>query len=732
MNKANTAAKRLLKLTALCVAMGASTQVQALTQMGTGSVGDRVWYDSDQDGVQDAGEKGVPEVTVTINDCGTGMELQSTRTNAGGHYSIAYIDPGQTVRVQVYPDSNYDYDGAEFTPYRTGSDTLKDNNGMELPGATENVGASECFSVRAGRKTNAMDFGIYLDEEPGGGTGSGGGGSKPQPNPPTANHGKIGDRVYYDNNKNGVYDTGDAGIGGATVTLYDADDNAVASQSSGPSGGFLIEVPAGCYRAVLTLPGSVDTSTVLYDGTINNICVSDGEVNRAIDFSIEKKELPANGTIGDMVYYDNNNNSTYDAGDAGMQGAAITVYDSSNAVVGRTTTNANGVFHIEVPAACYKVVMTLPSGVSTTGLSYNPTKNNVCVAAGQTLNVIDFFAYRSVPVPTWDIGACNRNNYHRNDPKGDSINFREHSTANIADSWDVYNSSQRFMFNTNSLAEHIYGGRPFATRSNPWHQPASGLPSYRVIYSHQESRNRSYDFSGMYYAVGIKNSQRSRMKTCVSRPISPVALDLNGDGHIGVTGETTARAGNRENTGRTVAFDMYGDGQPQQMEWFSGDGDGILIDNRDGLAMRQMNGTRLFGDQNGRFGSGYEQMQLLDINGDQILSNAELSGLELWIDNGDAVVQDGELHSLAGHGIQSISTHMSMLNGMMRSTAVRHDGSHIMTEDVWFSTAALASSAAAPVAAAPFSLFAALMGALTAIGAAIALRHKPAHKRMEG
>ena len=58
--------------------------------------------------------------------------------------------------------------------------------------------------------------------------------------------------------------------------------------------------------------------------------------------------------------------------------------------------------------------------------------------------------------------------------------------------------------------------------------------------------------------------------------ISPIALDLNGDGEIGVTGETTVR-GARTSIGETVQFDIDADGKLDTIEWFAGDGDGILV-----------------------------------------------------------------------------------------------------------------------------------------------------------
>ena len=58
---------------------------------------------------------------------------------------------------------------------------------------------------------------------------------------------------------------------------------------------------------------------------------------------------------------------------------------------------------------------------------------------------------------------------------------------------------------------------------------------------------------------------------------SPIALDLNGDGRIGVTGESTVKDADRNAIGRTVSFDIDADGKLDQIEWFSGDGDGILV-----------------------------------------------------------------------------------------------------------------------------------------------------------
>lgn len=54
------------------------------------SIGDFVWNDLDLDGIQDAGEPGIPGVTVTLNGTtGSGAPVtSSTTTGANGDYFL--------------------------------------------------------------------------------------------------------------------------------------------------------------------------------------------------------------------------------------------------------------------------------------------------------------------------------------------------------------------------------------------------------------------------------------------------------------------------------------------------------------------------------------------------------------------------------------------------------------------------------------------------------------------
>ncbi|MCK5727112.1 MAG: hypothetical protein KAH22_09845 [Thiotrichaceae bacterium] len=173
---------------------------------------------------------------------------------------------------------------------------------------------------------------------------------------------------------------------------------------------------------------------------------------------------------------------------------------------------------------------------------------------------------------------------------------------------------------------------------------------------------------------------------------SPIALDLNNDGKIGTTGDSTAQeraAGSK--LGSTVKFDLNADGKQESTEWLAGDGDGLLVDTTKIGANNAINGQALFGDMGGQFNNGYDKLALHDTNNDSKISGSELDNLKVWVDDGDAKLEAGELHSLSEYGINQLSTQaQNVLNGkgeaLIQSTATTNDGQSVLTEDVWFGT----------------------------------------------
>ena len=176
--------------------------------------------------------------------------------------------------------------------------------------------------------------------------------------------------------------------------------------------------------------------------------------------------------------------------------------------------------------------------------------------------------------------------------------------------------------------------------------------------------------------------------------VTPVMLDLNHDGRIGTTGASTARVPAAYGPSRTVAFDLAGTGRPQQVAWSDGGGDAFVVDDRDGGATRAargdgvIDGKRLFGDEGGRYASGYDKLALLDADRDGALTGAELAGLAAWIDDGDARLSAAELKPLQALGV----TRLDVRHGEVRNARGEDldqagftiNGRRGLTEDVWF------------------------------------------------
>ena len=134
------------------------------------------------------------------------------------------------------------------------------------------------------------------------------------------------------------------------------------------------------------------------------------------------------------------------------------------------------------------------------------------------------------------------------------------------------------------------------------------------------------------------------------RTISPLLLDIDGDGAIQASGGQWLPH-TKLNKDRMAFFDFHGDRFPVLMEW-PGPSDGMLCQpNADG----SINGTNLFGTAGG-FKNGYEALRTKDADGNGKISGDELAGLAVWTDlNSDARPQKGEVKSLQEHNITELS-----------------------------------------------------------------------------
>ncbi len=122
------------------------------------ALGDRVWLDSDRDGIQDEGEQGIEGVTVYLLS-ESGQPLDTTWTNVNGLYAFYNLMPGNYRLHFVLPS------GYGFSRQDQGGDDERDSDIDPYAGMTGLIALSEGennFSIDAGA-CRCSDFGDAPD-----------------------------------------------------------------------------------------------------------------------------------------------------------------------------------------------------------------------------------------------------------------------------------------------------------------------------------------------------------------------------------------------------------------------------------------------------------------------------------------------------------------------------------------------------------------------------------------
>jgi hypothetical protein len=178
------------------------------------ALGNYVWFDVNNNGIQDATEKGAAGVTVTLYD-NTNVAIASAVTDATGFYMFNNLNPGfYTVGFSNIPVNT------TFTTKNAAGSNANNNSDVNV-----GTGRTDQITLAAGQIRTDVDAGLI------------------------SNFAAVGDYVWYDVNANGIQDAGEPGVPGVTVRLLDAaTGNVVASAVTDGNGRYFINnipVPAG-------------------------------------------------------------------------------------------------------------------------------------------------------------------------------------------------------------------------------------------------------------------------------------------------------------------------------------------------------------------------------------------------------------------------------------------------------------------------------------------------------
>lgn len=353
----------------------------ALCDAAPVEVGNRVWNDTNGDGIQGADEAALSglDVTLWVDTDGNGSvdtQIATARTDANGNYYFSndprgypgtgnnapnnvsganggFVNDGQggrassaaakygllgltygqnfEVRIDTTSAQNAPIlSGLSLTSQNAGSkdtidsDAAMDGNNAVVSAATAGVGANN----------HTYDIGFTAADT-------------------TPILGAIGNYVWVDEDSDGYQDKGEPGIPNVTVQLKDSGGNVIATQVTDSHGGYLFtDLPAGTYYVEVdstTIPTGL-TQTTIYpnagadfynqnqsSGNGYQINLGAGEVNLTADFGYNWNPTndvntggPANtvAALGDRVWIDIDGDGVQDDSEIGVQGVELTIYGS--------------------------------------------------------------------------------------------------------------------------------------------------------------------------------------------------------------------------------------------------------------------------------------------------------------------------------------------------------------------------------------------------------------------
>ncbi|MFK4761678.1 SdrD B-like domain-containing protein [Microbacterium sp. ZW T5_45] len=355
--------------------------MEALVLDATQQIGNRIWLDTDEDGMQDPNEPAVAGVQVSLYDT-AGNLIATTETDENGEYWFDTNDgllPATNYQIRLDRPADFapggPLAGVEVTSTATGANRGIDNNGATVDVDGVPTVVANITSPAASRNDHSIDFGFV-----------------PEPV-------SIGDYVWLDLDNDGQQDAGEPVVPNVTVRLLDAAGNEVATTTTDANGYYSFTDLRASSDYTVVFPTTVTVDGNAYRLTDPTRGDSTTDSNPAVDTGNAPVRTPATGdnlgtpgdaddptidagyvpivSVGDYVWIDADKDGIQDEDELPVPGVTVTLYAADGeTVIATTTTDENGYYVFADLPVSTDFIIEFPTTVPVDGIDYPLTDPN--------------------------------------------------------------------------------------------------------------------------------------------------------------------------------------------------------------------------------------------------------------------------------------------------------------------------------------------------------------------
>ena len=276
-----------------------------------------VFNDAVDNGI-DAGDAAVSGVAVALYDDNNDL-INTTTTDSNGNYEFDNLTDGVNYYVTFTMSGNGVFSPSNQDAPDDSSDVTTDNS---VPGTIS--GKTSAFWVNG--EVDDVDAGIFFG----------------------TNDATVSGTVFNDANGDGYNNDDDGGVSGVGVSLYDGNDNLIASTTTDSNGDYSFTgLSAGQYQVAI----SYGNSWILSPSTSVNVFVPGSLGTQSSVFSVgfdDSLTLNAglcttDATVNGNIFDDANDDGYNNDGDGGVSGVTVSfgiIYNET--FIASTTTDSNG------------------------------------------------------------------------------------------------------------------------------------------------------------------------------------------------------------------------------------------------------------------------------------------------------------------------------------------------------------------------------------------------------